>query len=149
MPCIQTAIQHPCNAWAVSAGLPSWAAALDDMRAGKVLCGMLLAVSPHSKSTLGMQLFLEQVSKEDLHVVVSEMGECVVGLKSTFPAKQVDPTNLNRNPLNEEAEIAEGLQQDAKSAQLQSHLRAHRKLNAGDNLQPKPAPFYRQFDKKF
>lgn len=148
MPRIQTAIQHPCNAWAVSAGLPSWSAALDDMRAGKVLCGMLHAVSPGSKSTLGMQLFLEQVSKEDLHVVVSDMGECVVGLKSTFLAQQVDPTNLIRNPFNGEAEIAEGLPQDAESAQLQSHLRAHRKLNAGDNSQPKPAPFYRQFDKQ-
>lgn len=87
MPSNQTAIQHPCNAWAISAGLPSWAAALDDMRAGKVLCGTLHAVSPGSKTTLGLQLFLEQVSKEDMHIVVSEMGDCMVGLKSSFPAR--------------------------------------------------------------
>jgi len=87
MPSNQTAIQHPCNAWAISAGLTSWAAALDDMRAGKVLCGTLHAVSPGSKSTLGLQLFLEQVSKEGLHVVFSEMGDCMAGLKSSFPAQ--------------------------------------------------------------
>lgn len=86
MPSNQTVIQHPCNAWAISAGLPSWAAALDDMRAGKVLRGTLHAVSPGSKTTLGLQLFLEQVTKEGLHVVVSEMGDCMVGLKSSFQA---------------------------------------------------------------
>jgi hypothetical protein len=57
------------------------------MRAGKVLSGTLHAVSPGSKSTLGLQLFLEQVSKERLHVVVSELGECMVGLKSSSPAQ--------------------------------------------------------------
>ena len=99
MPRIQTAIQHPCNAWAVSAGLSSWAAALDDMRTGKVLCGTLHAVSPGSKTTLGLQLFFEQVTKQGLHVVVSEMGDCMVGLKNNFPAGLLAAQQAQANAL--------------------------------------------------
>lgn len=39
-------------------------------------------------------------------------------------------------------------QEGTESSMLQSQMRAGRKWNAGVHPQPKPAPFYRQFDKR-
>lgn len=39
-------------------------------------------------------------------------------------------------------------QEDAEFARLQSQMRVGRKWNSGVNPQPKPTPFYRQFDKR-
>ena len=77
-------IQHPCNTWALSAGYESWNAALVDMRAGKVLCGALHSRSPGSKSMLRLQLFMEQVTNEKLHIAVSEVGGCLLGERERF-----------------------------------------------------------------
>lgn len=83
-------IVHPCNAWASSAGYSCWADALKEMREGKVLRGSLYAVSPGSKSMLGMQIFMDQVASENLHAVIDEQGDCHVGQEDCFAVDVLD-----------------------------------------------------------
>ena len=95
-------VVHPCDEWAHGAKQEHWRAAVDVMKGGKVLCGPAPRMG---KSTLGVTMFLEQVRAEGLHVYVTDIGECFVGLKAGFSAsmlaRQEQETELARvlNPL--------------------------------------------------
>lgn len=90
-------VVHPCDAWAHGAKQDHWRAAVEVMRAGKVLCGP--APRMGLKSTMGVTMFLEQVRAESLHVYVTDIGQAFVGLKASF-----SPAMLARQ--EQEAELA-------------------------------------------
>jgi hypothetical protein len=79
-------IVYPCDSWAKSAGFDSWQAALSAMNDAHVLTGSMYAVSPGTKSMLGLQLFMEMVNKNGLHTFATEDGSVIVGHKANFPA---------------------------------------------------------------
>ncbi len=84
---------HPCGHWAQLAGYASWRAALDAMRAGKVV----VASGPRSdKSTLGVTLFLNEVRSEGLHCYWDDFGRAWLGLKENFSKAILDRQEADR-----------------------------------------------------
>jgi hypothetical protein len=76
-------VEHPCDAFARSAGYPSWQVALVDMRAGKVVSG---AGPRIGKTMLSYNMFLKQIHADGLAIVVDDCGVVAVGLQSNFSA---------------------------------------------------------------
>lgn len=75
-------IVHPCDAWSRSAGRADWNAAVAEMKAGAVIAGR---VPVGEKSMLGLQLLMERVEAEGMHIYVDAFGTVVLGLKKNFP----------------------------------------------------------------
>jgi hypothetical protein len=97
-------IQHPCHAWALSAGYESWGAALAEMRSGKVLCGQLNTVTARSVSMLGMELFIELVTNENLHIAFTEVGGCLLGERDRFPAELLEEQDAHAKRIKHKLE---------------------------------------------
>lgn len=79
---------HPCNAWALSAGQQSWAAALEVMTAGRVLRGR--APMPGAKSMGFMNLFFDEVHAQGLHGIADDLGMVRLGLRGSFSQEDLD-----------------------------------------------------------
>lgn len=96
---------HPCDAFAQRAGYDSWAAALDAMKAGKIVT----ATGPRiGRTMIDFNLFDKQVRADGLMTVVpaqDEFGIVSVGLREHFPPetlKRVEQESAQRlafNPL--------------------------------------------------
>jgi hypothetical protein len=80
-------IVHPCDSWSKSSGMESWNVALTAMNGGKVLTGSMHAISPGSKSTLGLTMFMDGVRAEGLHTFITEDGFVIVGHQVNFPSE--------------------------------------------------------------
>lgn len=78
---------HPCQRWAQAAGHADWAAAVQAMKAGKVLGAQGPKVG---KSMMDLTLFLEQVHAEGLHSYADDLGRVWLGLKENFPRSMLD-----------------------------------------------------------
>lgn len=78
-------IVHPCDQWARAAGYGSWHAALLAMKEGcRVLCAHMSQIdSSQGKSNLSLDLFMEEIAKQDLHAW-SEDGFLYLGLRENF-----------------------------------------------------------------
>ena len=78
---------HPCIRWAQRAGYADWVAAVEDMKAGKVV----VAQGPRAgKTTIDITLFVEAVRARGLHCYCDDLGRAWLGLKENFPKAILD-----------------------------------------------------------
>lgn len=77
---------HPCTAFAQSAGLVSWEAALEAMKGGRVLVGF--GPRPGRASMTEFLLFQRQMVRDRLRSLPADMwsGQCSVGYREHFAA---------------------------------------------------------------